>query len=483
MKASLATLASVALLLGACGWNDKPADGDKAGSGLVWGACPDEVAITLTARHRCGTLTVPVDHQDPSDDTLTLDVLEAWPASDTQATDVAVAVGFNFGEPAYDPGGMALLAERIGVPVVGLSARGVGEAGGRSLDCPELDDFGGTQVDQPDAAGREAFLNGVQDCRERLTAAGTDPTAFGLDDLAADLEALRTTMDIDRWHAVVTYGELARLSDAYAAAYGDRLRAIVKDSPPPAGRDSFAMAPEGTRSALAALFDECRGDRRCSQRYPDLERSWQRALERVGARPLSGTLADGAIVVDGPKLLRAMRAMLGGDGPGHVADLPRVITAAAEGEIHPTLALVVTRDPGYCNGYRPLCPKPGFSLGAYLSQVCPEVGIDDSARDGDSLYREVFSESPYVDACAIWDTAPSPAPESANGVPTLVLTGHLDAWSRPEWFAGAVVVRGATHDVAGSSPCVLEIRNPWIADPEADPVTAPCSSPPRPTWD
>jgi hypothetical protein len=47
----------------------------------------------------------------------------------------------------------------------------------------------------------------------------------------------------------------------------------------------------------------------------------------------------------------------------------------------------------------------------------------------------------------------------------LVLTGDLDSWSRPEWFDRAVTVRGASHDVAGSSGCVFDVRNPWIADP------------------
>jgi hypothetical protein len=152
-----------------------------------------------------------------------------------------------------------------------------------------------------------------------------------------------------------------------------------------------------------------------------------------------------------------------GDGPGFVPDLPRIITVAAEGQLHPKLTSVLGTDPDHCLGHRPICTKPGFSMGACLSQACPELGTSDASED-DPLYRQVFVDSPYADACAAWDVdgaEPPPAP----GAPTLVLTGDLDSWSRPEWFDRAVTVRGARHDVAGSSECVFDVRNPWIADP------------------
>ena len=127
------------------------------------------------------------------------------------------------------------------------------------------------------------------------------------------------------------------------------------------------------------------------------------------------------------------------------------------------------------------CAKPDFSMGAYLSQACPELGADDSVED-DPRYREVFVDSPYVDACEVWDVEASEPPEAAE-VPTLVLTGDLDSWSRPEWFDDAVVIRGAAHDVAGSSECVFDVRNPWIADPTTPPDQRPCDTEPFPQWD
>ncbi len=470
------------LLLAGCsmaGSDDaEQANGKKPG--LVWHECADEVDLALTTEHRCGTLTVPPDHSRSGGHTLGLSVLEVQPADGARDGEAALSVGFNFGEPRMAPSDMFALAERIGVPVVALAPRGVGEGGGIPLDCPELDGLDTGALTQPDAAPRGAFLDAVTACHDRLVSDGVDLDLFGVDDIAEDVEDLRSSLGVGRWYAMISYGELSRVSDTYAASYGDHVRAIVEDSPAPTGRDSFAAGAEGLRSAVDALFTECARDRVCARRYPDLGARWQQALERVAAKPLSGTGPNGPVLVDAPKFLRAVRAMLG-NGPGFVANLPRIIVAAAEGQLHPTLTSVLGTDSAYCLGHRPICAKPDFSMGAYLSQACPELGADDSVED-DPRYREVFVDSPYVDACEVWDVEASEPPEAAE-VPTLVLTGDLDSWSRPEWFDDAVVIRGAAHDVAGSSECVFDVRNPWIADPTTPPDQRPCDTEPFPQWD
>lgn len=470
------------LLLAACD-GTAPTDpgADQHEPGLAWHACPDRIGLTVTTKHRCGTLTVPLDHDDPKAGTLDLAVFQAWSAEGATSTDeVAITLGFNFGEPKHDAGTMPGLSERVAVPVVALAPRGVGEEGGVPLDCPEVDGVGAGSLGEPDSASRGSFVGGVAACRDRLVSEGVDLDLFGIDDMAEDVEDLRSAMGVDRWFTMISYGELSRVTDVYAAAYGSRVRAVVEDSPAPHGRDSFAAAGEGLRSALDALFTECAEDPVCARRYPDLAARWQAALERVAAKPLTANATGGELLVDAPRFVRAVRAMLG-NGPGLVPDVPRIITTAAEGQLHPTLASVVGTDDAYCLGYRPLCTKPEFSMGAYLSQACPELGTQNSPQD-DPLYRQVFADSPYVDACDVWDVeASEPAP--APAVATLVLVGHLDSWSRPEWFDDAVVVRGHAHDVAGTADCVFDIRNPWIADPAQPPDPRPCEDEPSPAWD
>lgn len=481
MTKALAAAAAAGLLLAGC--TDAAGgerDANPAEFGIAWHECADQIEIALTTEHRCGTLTVPLDRGAQDGDTLGLAVVQVWPTAGVDGEEVALSVGFNFGEPMQPPGDMHALAERIGVPVVALAPRGVGEEGGTSLGCPELDGLGEAALNRPDHASHDPFVEAVRQCHDRLTGDGVELDAFGIDDLARDVEALRVALGVDRWYTLVSYGELSRVTDTYASAHGDRIRAIVEDSPAPSGHDSFATAGAGQRSALEALFAECAAEPACARRYPDLEARWPGALERVAAKPLTGSAMGGPVLIDAPKFVRAVRSMLG-DGPAYVPDIPRIITIAAEGRLHPTLASVVTTDPDHCLGHRPICTKPGFSLGGYLSQACPELGTSGAAGD-DPLFRQVFVDSPYADACEVWDVEPA-EPPPAPDVPTLVLTGDLDAWSRPEWFERPVVVRGAVHDVAGSSSCVFDVRNPWIADPTTEPDPSPCDNEPFPAWD
>lgn len=474
------TVAGMLLLAGCSDSSTSPPDAAYAEPGIAWHECPADVAITLTTEHRCGTLSVPVDHQDSSGASLALEVLEVWPTAGNDGGEVALSVGFNFGEARQPSGDMALLAERLGVPVVALAPRGVGEEGGTALDCPDVGDLDASALDHPDAVAGDRFVQAVTSCREQLRSAGTDPALFGTDDIAADLEALRAALGLEQWYLLISYGEMSRVTDAYVARHGDRVRAVVKDSPAPSSPATSAHPGDGLRSALQALLVECADDPVCARRYPDLEASWQRALARVASQPLSGVASGVPVLIDAPKFLRVVRSVLGSE-PAILTDLPRIITVAADGQVHPTLATAITIDPDYCIGHRPTCTRTDFSLGAYLSQACPDLSARDVTEE-DPLFRAVFVDSPYAAACEVWGVEAT-HPPATQTPPTLVLTGGLDSWSRPEWFPDAINVRGVGHDVASVSQCVLEIRNPWIADPTRAPDPRPCESDPSLTWD
>ena len=94
---------------------------------------------------------------------------------------------------------MFALAQRIGVPVVALAPRGVGTDGGIPLDCPELGDLGAGETTEPDAVSRAAFVDAVSACHGRLVSSGVDLGLFGVDDLAEDVEDLRSALGLDQW--------------------------------------------------------------------------------------------------------------------------------------------------------------------------------------------------------------------------------------------------------------------------------------------
>ncbi|MFB7266580.1 alpha/beta fold hydrolase, partial [Streptomyces nojiriensis] len=68
--------------------------------------------------------------------------------------------------------------------------------------CPEPDRFNTTSVGLPSCAPRtqRLMLDAVKRCRDRLTADGTDLSAYNTTENAADFADLRTALGIGRWN-------------------------------------------------------------------------------------------------------------------------------------------------------------------------------------------------------------------------------------------------------------------------------------------
>lgn len=461
---------------------------------LTRGECPDDVEVTFLSRHECGWLTVLADRSDPDGPTLRLLVSRVWPVGKEPKPGFGTSFGRDVADAEMPTGANAAGATRLGRIVVQVEWRGSGPHNEPSLRCPEVDAL------QPDFAAapsedlevRAAFVQAVKACADRLREAGVDPADFDVAETAADIEDLRRAVGVERWRLAGTYGTASRYLLAYVSSFPGRLEGAFLDSPWPPGLDDVTGGVLGTRAALAELFHSCAASRRCSSAYPDLERTWERALDRLASEPLRtrhhvrGAASAGAVdlTVDEAKLLRAARFALGGDGPANLEQLPAIITAAAHGRLHPRLGDIVAADPGWCYGYVPLCsPKADFSLGVYLTVFCrDQLPLFDRARldaaiDGDPVYESVFGRSPFLDACRAWDVPPveSAPPTRLNGTPVLILPGQFDSFSPAdivrEWADGlggeatAVVVPGATHNTLGSQECAITLRNEWAADP------------------
>ena len=76
-----------------------------------------------------------------------------------------------------------------------------------------------------------------------------------------------------------------------------------------------------------------------------------------------------------------------------------------------------------------------MSFGLYLSVMCRDViPFTDRSRlaelvAGDDALQEAFGDSPYLDACDVWDAGegePDVATSVETDVPTLVLAGLFD---------------------------------------------------------
>ena len=383
MLSSLLLIAAVA----ACG-GDSEASFEPT---LEWGACPGDVEVTFLSRHECGTLTVLEDRDEPDGRTVDLLVVKVWPVGVEPGPGIHTGFGGNIGDPFALTGGIATGATRLGAIGVNMEIRGAGPHSTPSLRCPETDELAVQAAGQltGDADFTAAFVASIEACAERLRATGIDPADYDISAIAADVDDLRRALDLDRWWLLGTQGTMSRATFEYLRAYPDRAEGAYVDSPWFPDVDDLTGGINGTRAALTELFTTCAADTACNDTFPDLDRTWHQALDQLGETPLTGTFETATgdtidVVVDAPKLLRAARFALGGDGPTNAGQLPATIAAAADGEATPWLLSTIAQDPIFCAGYRPLCVgQDGFSLGVYLTAFCRDQApfIDDDAAE------------------------------------------------------------------------------------------------------
>jgi hypothetical protein len=499
----------VVLAVTACTTDDQPRNqaphGDGAenqpGSALHWHDCAAAIESTFLSKHRCGTLAVPQDHSDPDSPTLDLAVVQVWPVGVEPRDGVATGFAANIGDPRVFGGGMAAGATRLRGTFVELAFRGT-EPSSPTLTCPEVDALATRAAGLPDddPGLRTSIMEAVTACAVRLRNGGVEPAVFDTAAAAADLDELRKALGVDAWWGAGSYGTQSRVMFRYLHDFPDRLEEAWLDSPWFPETDELTGGVLGTRSALAQLFTACAQDAPCNRRYPDLANAWARALLHTATTPLTGTSMTGddeavEVVVDDAKLLRFVRYSLGGEGPQNLTWLPRVISDAASGRLNPHLADLVARDPVFCAGYRPQCLNvDGFALGVYLTVLCKEQlpGVDETALrqaiSNEPAYDQVFARSPYVEACAPWNTPGTEAspPADPNGTPLLLLPGQFDSFSRPEWSEAhsrdweqtwTFTVPNNTHNTLGYDECGLSVRNAWAESPTTAPHADLCTNP------
>ena len=467
----------VGLLLVGCGTpHQQPPDPPKPSERLSWITCPDAIEVQFISRHECGQLSVPQSSSDSSGPAVNLLVLKVWPVGKDPRGGTGTGLGHDYGGPIPLGGDIAAGATRGGNVVVQLSPRGSANQATPSLACPETAQIHTAGVADDHPATRAAFTAAVEACAHRLRAAGVEPADYDAASRAADAEQLRTALEVEQWASLATYGTSSPTLISYLDTYPGKAKVAFFDSPASPDLDPLTAGVVGLDSALAA-FD---------RDHPGVLRDWSAALKVTRDRPLRGSSHGVQVTVDDAKLLRLIRFSLGGDGPDNAGQVPAMLAAARAGRLHPRLAKLAADDPAYCAGYIPMCVTD-FSLGLFLTDFCQQLPEDtaglDAAIAGRPAYRQVFAESPYLEACRVWAVPRKPLPELTNpDPPILVLTGEYDSFSRPEWAkawvrrlgnrAWSVTIPGQTHNVLGSSACAVAIRDAWRLHPSRQPDTS-----------
>ncbi|MEV0386444.1 alpha/beta fold hydrolase [Nonomuraea sp. NPDC050643] len=250
-------------------------------SGVSWAPCPEDASA------ECGTLTVPVDWEDPGGPTFELALARR------RATDPAARIGSLVINPG-GPGGSgvdAVLTDPFGFTpeltsrfdIVGFDPRGVARSN-PILCSQELYETFPDPLEVRSQAGFEAMLafneRYRQDCRAR-TGPLYDHVHTG--QVVRDLEALRSALGERRLtYYGISYGTV--IGQLYAERYPGRVRALALDSVVDHSLGTAAFFDAGSWSAQDA-FDEfvawCDRTASCALHGRDVRAVWKDLLARA----------------------------------------------------------------------------------------------------------------------------------------------------------------------------------------------------------
>jgi pimeloyl-ACP methyl ester carboxylesterase len=476
-----ALLVGLALLAGACTSSDTPLERAGTDTTTTNGepGSPTEPPVPAVVWESCGTaecatVTVPMDHADPTGATIDLAVLRLPARGDRIG-----ALFVNFGGPGS--GAVDLLPTfplrdevRERFDIVAVDPRGVG--GSTPLDCgidpAELYAVDPTVEDDADADALVAISEAyAADCAETR---GELLDHVGTRDVARDLDRIRAGMGDDRIDFLgYSYG--TAIGQTYAELFPERVRTMVLDGvvdPAPDGIEVAVQQARGFETALARWAAAC------------------------GDRP-SCALDDPVAAVDDVLALAESGIPAGGDelGPGEVAiglamplyntglwpALDQAVTTALDGDGSAMLGLAeqYLRLVDFSAYYAVSCLDSTWPDTAAEHLAAAERAATEAPRFGEAIVNDYLR-------CAVWPEEPDPlGPITAPGSPPILVvsttgdpaTPHQNAVDVAARLADGVLVTrdGDGHTIVfQGDACIDAITIAYLVDEVVPPAGSRC---------
>ncbi len=425
-----------------------------------------------SAEALCGTLEVAENPADPDGRQLDL----AWavvPARGRAASDPLFFLAGGPGQSARDmlPLMKAVLREASRErDLVFLDQRGTG--GSNALDC----DFETMEAfAEPD--DWEELEARVRECKADWDA---DVRFYTTTDAARDLEALREHIGAERINLLGgSYG--TRLAQVYLRNHPDRVRSVILDGVVPTRLALGSEHAESLDNALERLFEACRDDGDCAERFPELSESFAELKSRYREESRSIVIDDPRtgeprdIEFDRDTLAGALRFLA--YQPESQMMIPYLIDEAVNRDDPSRLAsqmLMVTDQ-----------MDEMIAFGLNLTVGCSEDwGHWPDTDAGDTLLGNSMRDF-YRQFCQWWPAGDAPADFHEpfdSEVPILLLSGELDPVTPPEYGAEAaeqftesrhLVATGRGHIVV-TNRCMAGIAAQFLASADPDDPDTSC---------
>lgn len=331
---------------------------------------------------------------------------------------------------------------------------------------------------------RENIRVATRICKKRYQVRGHNLAAYTTDQITDDLAALMPLLGYDRWTVFgVSYG--TRVGLTMMRRHGDALASAILDSvSPPEALPDIDYLRQLDRS-LQAVFALCARDKDCDSAFPNLNIAFEKVLQRLEGSPLevrvrqNGSGGPGYWRLDIEAFLEVLFSTL--YWKSLIADVPRIIHRAGQGDFSDLEALVVDYVGEQTNA---------FADGMFLAVECREVfpgqiaraaEADANAGNRAALYHSWATDGWLAQTCPELGLPFAPADfydPVASDVPTLIFTGRYDPVTPPAFAERAAAslsqshlfkFTDAAHSVLESDACATDIVDAFLDDPTRRP--------------
>ncbi|MFN8596829.1 MAG: alpha/beta fold hydrolase, partial [Anaerolineae bacterium] len=351
-----------------------------------------------------------------------------------------------------------------------------------ALDCIEYKQLVMNTLDQnlTSAQSEELSNKAMAECHARLVKAGVNLSVFNSAQNAADLEALRQTLKIDKVNLYgISYG--TRLALTAMRDEPTAIRSVIIDSVFPPQADLYSQTPANGARALNQLFDTCAADPKCNTAFPNLKTVFFDLVDQLNKAPVKFTIT----LHSGEK----KDALLNGDGL-----MGLVFQTLYSTPIIPYIPRMIydIRDGNYAlaSGLQGefLAALDHISSGMQYSVQCSEEVPFSSPADLDAVLRQYPQYSALAgkgvfSLCQDWNVPKAAATENQpvqSDIPTLIFAGQFDPITPPLWAQQTaqtlsksfyVELPRAGHGASISEECPRSILLAFLDDPTTKPTS------------
>lgn len=471
---------------------------------LEWHECDDPSAEDPSLV--CSTITVPLDYDKPSGDTLTLALVAVLATNRREG-----AVLFNPGGPGgsgfdYVAVGGTSMVSALGLQsfdLIGFDPRGVDRSNGIRCVSDEFQDehlYVDPTPDTPQeqALKEEADTEFVDGCKQKY---GDTLRLYSTVNTARDMDAIREALGDEQLTFLgASYGTY--LGATYATMFPDRVRAMALDSVFEPNGDTIEQQYETQLVGFEGAFDNwaawCQSDSTCQFTAAEVPARWDALRQRFDESPIAapdGRVANNALFdlatqaalyseSEWPVLGEALAKADTGDVAGLFALADAYSGRNSDGTFNTiTQSFPVISCASGISAQRPDDPE---ALAARLRAAAPRFGKDITAET-------VLAESERCNTL-VGDAKPEQLSYDGDG-PIVLIGGENDPATPIRWAeemtaelgpnARLVKFTGEGHGQLGANTCVTDIEAKLLTDltlPDEGAVCEPDPVVPKPDW-